>query len=210
LRENEDTQNNQEENGCKHTGQNGLSVQTSELLMDSSSPQNMAVASKIGFGRSFDGSVRFASKNCAKRYRMECRRLLNWRSIDSQQLVFQARTASYGLVDALGQVRHIVIPCADQDAGVHRHETVQFDEVTAVERQNRPVARDGEGQNAGIRDALIALTGFLGCQDVMTKLPQFFDDRKREVFVTVQPRHPLCFLVFLDCSVDLFRVRPVI
>jgi hypothetical protein len=57
---------------------------------------------------------------------------------------------------------------------------------------------------------LIAVTGFLGCQDVMTKFPQFFDDRKREVFVTVQPRHPLSFLVFLYCSVDLFSVRPVI
>jgi hypothetical protein len=57
---------------------------------------------------------------------------------------------------------------------------------------------------------LIALTGFLGCQDVMTKLPKFFDHRKREIFVTVQPRHPLSFLVFLYCSVDLFSVRPVI
>jgi hypothetical protein len=114
------------------------------------------------------------------------------------------------LVDALGQVRYIVIPSADQNAGVDRHDTVQLDEVTAVERQNRPVARDGKGQNAGVRDALIAVTGFLGCQDVMTEFPQFFDDWKREVFVTVQPRHPLCFLVFLDCSVDRFGVRPVI
>ena len=89
-------------------------------------------------------------------------------------------------------------------------DTVQLDEVTAVERQHRPVARDGEGQNEGIRDAFIALTGFLGCQDVMTKFPQFFDHRKREVFVTVQPRHPLSFLIFFYCSVDLFGVRPVI
>jgi hypothetical protein len=57
---------------------------------------------------------------------------------------------------------------------------------------------------------LIAVTGFLGCQDVMTKFPQFFDDRKREVFVTVQTRHPLSFLVFLYCLVDLFSARPVI
>jgi hypothetical protein len=93
---------------------------------------------------------------------------------------------------------------------VDRHDTVQVNEVTAVECQHRPVARDGEGQNAGIRDSLIAVTGFLGCQDVVTKFPKFFDDRKREVFVTVQPRHPLSFLVLLDRSVDLFSVRPVI
>jgi hypothetical protein len=49
------------------------------------------------------------------------------------------------LVDALGQVRHIVISRADQDAGVDRHDAVKLNEVTAVERQHRPVARDREG-----------------------------------------------------------------
>ncbi len=114
------------------------------------------------------------------------------------------------MVDAPGQVRHIVITCANQDAEVDRDNPVQVNEVATVERQHRPAARDGEGQNAGIRNALITVTGFLGRQDVMTKLPQFFDNRKREIFVTVQPRHPLSFLVFLDCPVDLFSVLPII
>jgi hypothetical protein len=72
-------------------------------------------------------------------------RLRDLRFIDSQQLVFQGRTAGIGLVDALGQVRHIVISRADQDAGVDRHDAVKLNEVTAVERQHRPVARDREG-----------------------------------------------------------------
>ena len=46
----------------------------------------MAIASKIGFGKGFGESVRFASNNCAKRYPMECRRRWTLRPIDSQFL----------------------------------------------------------------------------------------------------------------------------
>jgi hypothetical protein len=85
-----------------------------------------------------------------------------------------------------------------------------MDEVTAVERQHRSALGAREGQDSGIRDPKVPLARLLGCQDIVTKAPQLFDDRVGEILVALELGHPSAFLIVPYRLVDRFRVLVVI
>jgi hypothetical protein len=90
-------------------------------------------------------------------------------------------------VNAACQSGNIVIPTATHNAGMGKIGSMQPFEVGPVERQDDSTGHSGEFQDPLV--GLTSLPGFLHCQNIVTKVPQYFDNFGVEILVRIELGH---------------------
>ena len=98
------------------------------------------------------------------------------------------------------------------DTGVGRRSVVLPLEVPAVLGDDPAPLRSRVANDFLIFDPLVRVAGFETCQHIVSERAERLDDRSREVFVRVQPRHPPLILPRLgrDGFIDLGGVTAVV
>ena len=114
--------------------------------------------------------------------------------------------AQFG-IDALSLSHEIRVESANNNARVSGRFSVQSDEMFAVDRQNRAVARRRKRQNFVIFDSLIGFASFENRENIMAQLAQFGDDRKGKILVGVEPCHDSSGLILPNLLFDFGAIR---
>ncbi len=131
-------------------------------------------------------------------------------TIDPDQSTLKIRGHEECLFDPIGQCHPVDIAGADQDTVMRPYRAMEGDEVATVESEDDPTLGDGEGQNCGVCNSLIALASLLDSQQVMAAPAQLDDHLQVEVLVGIQSGHLSCFLVGEDGPINLLTVTVVI
>ena len=106
-----------------------------------------------------------------------------------------------------GQLLEVEIEGANHDACVVGPLAMQPDEVTAVQRDDRPAVASREREQFFVRHGAVGLAGIQDREDVVPRAAECDDSREWEVLVRIEARHELRRFVVLDLPIDFFTMR---
>jgi hypothetical protein len=110
-------------------------------------------------------------------------------SVDSQQLTVKLAARFDRLMDSSRLIHEIDIESASDDPGVFGIQTMERDEVFAIEGQQGAALRLCKCQDLIVWNRAVGIPRFPRRQDIVAAPSKLLDTRERKVLVGIEPRH---------------------
>lgn len=114
------------------------------------------------------------------------------------------------LMNPVCQTDQIRISSTDNDAFMLRTESMETDEVPAIESYDDPALGTREFENSRVGCLLVRQATLLHREHVMTQLPETISHGEWDVLVRVERSHRLGFLMLANSLLDLISVGTIV